>query len=48
MLKDVCLKVGGGGKVKRQVWTDVAIEAFSEGLCQVYLYIQMYMAIVYA
>ena len=34
------LKLGGGGggggvKVKRQVWTDTAIEAFSEGLRQV-------------
>ena len=26
---------GRGGKVKRQVWTDTAIEAFSEGLYQV-------------
>lgn len=29
---DACMKAG---KVKRQVWTDTAIEAFSEGLCQV-------------
>ena len=34
---DVDMRAGEGVKVKRQVWTATATEAFSEGLCQVSL-----------
>ena len=33
---------GGGGRVKRQVWTDTSIEAFAEGLCQVHVHIRLH------